>query len=124
MLQVFSNYQAARTTFVQTIAELANRPQNIEVLQSNGVLALLRPLLIDTVPSIQQSAALGLGRLANYSEALAENVCGSEILPQLVYSIAEKNVRFSFLLITRELFVYVGVCASVPMSPQRIYVYT
>ena len=29
--QVFENYQQARTTFVQTIAELAHRPQNIEV---------------------------------------------------------------------------------------------
>jgi len=94
VLQVFSNYQAARTTFVQTIADLANRPQNIEMLQANGSLALLRPLLIDTVPSIQQSAALALGRLANYSEAVAEAVCASEILPQLVHSITEKNVRF------------------------------
>ena len=31
-------------------------------------MALLRPLLLDNVPSIQQSAALALGRLANYSE--------------------------------------------------------
>lgn len=92
VLQVFTNYQAARTSFVQTIADLANRPQNIEVLQSNGALALLRPLLLDTVPSIQQSAALALGRLANYSEALAEAVCSSEVLPQLVHSIAEQNV--------------------------------
>jgi len=91
VLQVFSNYQAARTTFVQTMADLANRPQNIEVLQANGALALLRPLLIDTVPSIQQSAALALGRLANYSEALAEAVCASEVLPQLVHSIASQS---------------------------------
>jgi hypothetical protein len=72
VLQVFENYQAARTTFVQTVAELAHRPQNIEALQNAGVMSLLRPLLLDTVPSIQQSAALALGRLANYSEALAE----------------------------------------------------
>lgn len=31
VLQVFETYQAARTTFVQTVAELAHRPQNIEV---------------------------------------------------------------------------------------------
>lgn len=91
VLQVFENYQASRTTFVQTVAELAHRPQNIESLQNAGVMALLRPLLMDTVPSIQQSSALALGRLANYSEALAEAVVMNEVLPQLVYSLAEKN---------------------------------
>jgi hypothetical protein len=45
------------------------------------------------VPSIQQSAALALGRLANYSDDLAEAVVGNEILPQLVYSLSEQNVR-------------------------------
>lgn len=34
--------------------------------------------------SIQQSAALALGRLANYSDDLAEAVVQNEILPQLV----------------------------------------
>lgn len=95
ILQVFENYQQSRTTFVQTIAELASRPQNIEALQNAGVMALLRPLLLDTVPSIQQSAALALGRLANYSEALAEAVVMNEVLPQLVYSLSDQNVRFS-----------------------------
>lgn len=91
ILQVFENYQAARTTFVQTIAEQASRPQNIEALQNAGVMELLRPLLLDTVPSIQQSAALALGRLANYSEALAEAVVMNDVLPQLVYSLSEQN---------------------------------
>lgn len=77
---------------MQTVAELAHRPQNIEALQNADVMALLRPLLLDTVPSIQQSAALALGRLANYSEALAEAVVMNEVLPQLVYSLAEQNV--------------------------------
>jgi len=54
---------------------------------------LLRPLLLDNVPSIQQSAALALGRLASFSEDLAEALVGQEILPQLVYSLSEHNVR-------------------------------
>jgi hypothetical protein len=82
--------------------------QNIEALQQAGAMALLRPLLLDNVPrwvkrsmmrlrrcpakrnssrklcSIQQSAALALGRLANYSDDLAEAVVQNEILPQLV----------------------------------------
>lgn len=56
---------------------------------------LLRPLLLDNVPSIQQSAALALGRLANYNEELAEAVVSNQILPQLVYSLSEQNVSTS-----------------------------
>ena len=36
------------------------------------------------VCSIQQSAALALGRLANYSDDLAEAVVQNQVLPQLV----------------------------------------
>jgi len=58
-----------------------------------GVMALLRPLLLDVVPTVQQTAALALGRLANYNDDLAEAVVKGDILPQLVYSLAEQNVR-------------------------------
>jgi 3-methyladenine DNA glycosylase AlkD len=34
---------------------------------------------------------LALGRLANYSDDLAEAVVGNEVLPQLVYSLSEQN---------------------------------
>jgi hypothetical protein len=54
------------------------------------------PLSLDSraqVPSIQQTAALALGRLANYSDDLAEAVVANDILPQLVYSLGEQNVR-------------------------------
>jgi len=91
VLQHFETYQKARVNFVQAVAEAATRPQNIEVMQNAGVMQLLRPLLLDNVPSIQQSAALALGRLANYSDDLAEAVVGNEILPQLVYSLSEQN---------------------------------
>ena len=90
---VFEQYQKARTAFVQTVAELATRPQNIETLQNAGVMALLRPLLLDVVPTIQQTAALALGRLANYNDNLAEAVVKGDILPQLVYSLSEQNVN-------------------------------
>lgn len=91
VLQVFEKYQKARVEFVQTVAEAATRPQNIEALQNAGVMSLLRPLLLDNVPSIQQSAAIALGRLANYNDELAEAVVSNEILPQLVFSLAEQN---------------------------------
>lgn len=56
-------------------------------------MSLLRPLLLDAVPTIQQTAALALGRLANYNDDLAEAIVKGDILPQLVYSLAEQNVR-------------------------------
>ncbi|RMX49419.1 hypothetical protein pdam_00015303 [Pocillopora damicornis] len=88
---VFENYQKQRTTFVERVAELANQAENIETLQNVGAMALLRPLLLDVAPNIQQTAALALGRLANYNEDLAEAVVKGDILPQLVYSLAEQN---------------------------------
>jgi len=91
VLNVFEEYQKARVTFVQQVADLATRPQNIDVMQNAGVMQLLRPLLLDNVPSIQQSAALALGRLASYRDDLAEAVVATEILPQLVYSLSEQN---------------------------------
>ena len=95
----FEEYQKARVKFVQAIAEAATRPQNIEVMNNAGVMQLLRPLLLDNVPSIQQTAALALGRLANYSEDLAEAVVGNEILPQLVYSLSDQNVSALVVII-------------------------
>jgi len=57
---------------------------------------ILLPLTFPSSPnpscnSIQQSAAIALGRLANYSDHLAEAVVSNEILPQLVYSLSEQN---------------------------------
>ena len=95
VLSVFEKYQKERLLFVQTIADLASRETNIDALQSAGVMSLLRPLLLDSVPAIQQAAALALGRLANYNEELAEAVVESDILPQLVFSLSEQNVRKS-----------------------------
>ncbi|KAI9104655.1 armadillo-type protein [Phlyctochytrium arcticum] len=88
---VFEKYQKERLMFVQTVADLASRESNIDPLQSAGVMGLLRPLLLDNVPAIQQAAALALGRLANYNEEMAQAVVDSDILPQLVYSLSEQN---------------------------------
>ncbi|KAJ3183774.1 Sperm-associated antigen 6 [Geranomyces variabilis] len=88
---VFEKYQKERLMFVQTVADLASRESNIDALQSAGVMSLLRPLLLDNVPAIQQAAALALGRLANYNEDMSQSVVDSDILPQLVYSLSEQN---------------------------------
>uniref|UniRef100_A0A3B4ZZZ9 Sperm associated antigen 6 n=1 Tax=Stegastes partitus TaxID=144197 RepID=A0A3B4ZZZ9_9TELE len=74
IVQVFEQYQKSRMQFVQTVADLAARPQNIEILRNAGVMSMLRPLLLDVVPSVQQTAALALGRLADHSDDLAATV--------------------------------------------------
>ena len=74
-------------------------------MRGAGVMVLLRPLLLDAVPSIQQTAALALGRLANYSPDLAEDIVQHEILPQLVSSLGEQNVYLYFAIIS---FSYYG----------------
>eukprot|EP00884_Botryococcus_braunii_P020241 jgi/Botrbrau1/6900/Bobra.67_3s0019.1 len=88
VLTVFEKYQRERVAFASEVAELAKNPQNVEALQQVGAMALLRPLLLDKVPSIQRSAALAMGRLANYSEELAEALLQNEVLPDLVRSLA------------------------------------
>ncbi|KAL9655738.1 hypothetical protein ABK040_004967 [Willaertia magna] len=90
---VFATYKKARITFAQSVAELVKQPRHIEAMmqQEAGVLELLRPLLLDADPSVQQNAALALGRLANYSPQLAEKIITSEIIPQLVNSILKNN---------------------------------
>ncbi|KAJ3193045.1 Sperm-associated antigen 6 [Entophlyctis luteolus] len=91
VLSVFEKFQKECLLFPQTIADLASRDSNIDALQTAGVMSLLRPLLVDNVPAIQHAAALALGRLVNYNEELAEAVVDSDILPQLVYSLAAKR---------------------------------
>ncbi|ORX77474.1 ARM repeat-containing protein [Anaeromyces robustus] len=84
-------YHKERLSFAQTIAELAQRETYVSTLQSHNVLPLLRPLLLDNIPAIQQAAALAIGRLANHSEELAEAVVDSDILPHLIFSLKNQN---------------------------------
>ena len=74
VIQPFEEYQKGRIMFVQTVAELANRPKHIDSLKSVDVMKLLGPLLSDPVTSIKQSAALAIGRLARHNKELANNV--------------------------------------------------
>ncbi|ORX84539.1 ARM repeat-containing protein, partial [Anaeromyces robustus] len=91
VMNVFEKYQHDRLTFVQAVADLASRETNIQALQSVDVITLLKPLLLDSVPGVQQAAALALGRLANYSQEMAYIMVNNDILPQLIYSLSEKN---------------------------------
>ena len=61
VLQVFEQYQKGRVQFVQSVAELATRPQNIEAMQNAGVMSLLRPLLLDNVGRRQRASPAARG---------------------------------------------------------------
>jgi hypothetical protein len=122
VLQTFELYQKARVQFVQTVAELADRPQNIEALLSANVMDLLRPLLLDNVPGIRQSAALALGKLANYSDELAEAVVSNNILPHLVVSLSEPN-RFSIYFFRHIFFLMISLLKETKMKHLILILY-
>lgn len=74
-LQVaFEDFEKCKIKFAQQLADFAAKPQNIDNLYSLGALKQLRALLIDPTVSVQNSAALALGRIANHSEKLAEAI--------------------------------------------------
>eukprot|EP00501_MAST-03F_sp_TOSAG23-6_P000688 GSMAST32.ASY1.ANO1.715.1 assembled CDS len=67
VLNVFQKYQKARVDFAQSVAELATRPQNVDLMQNAGV----------------------MGRMANYSEQLAQSAVRNNVLPDVVKSLNE-----------------------------------
>jgi hypothetical protein len=70
---------------------------SLSLIYPLDVMSLLRPLLLDNVPSIQELAATALGRLANYSEELAADIVANDILPQLVLSLSQQNVKIRLI---------------------------
>lgn len=94
VLHHFEVYQKARVDFVKSIAEFALEPNSLEVMRHCDVMPLLRPLLLDNVPSIQISAALALGRLANCSDDMAEAIVEGDVIAQLVGSFEEQGRNF------------------------------
>jgi hypothetical protein len=96
VFQPFQEYQKARVTFVQTVAELAKRQQNIEALKNLGVMNLLGPLLSDPVPSVKQSAALAIGRLVKEDMELANIVVNEDKGKILLHLLESKDSNNKF----------------------------
>lgn len=69
--------------------------REVRLAGGSGALRLLKPLLLDLVPSIQQTAALALGRLAGHSEALASECVAEDVLPSLTQTVAQHNVSLT-----------------------------
>jgi hypothetical protein len=75
-------YDAELTACNPNMCSAAATHTHIDVLTAQPDICL--DVLLLCACSIQQSAALAIGRLANYSDDLAEAVVQNEILPQLV----------------------------------------
>ncbi|KAJ3334926.1 Sperm-associated antigen 6 [Gonapodya sp. JEL0774] len=82
---VLDRFRRERLAFVQSIAELSLREENADVLCSSGAVRLLKPLLDDDVPQVQQAAILSLGRLADHSETAARMMVAEGIAGTLRY---------------------------------------
>ena len=127
VLAHFEEYQKARVKFVQAVAEAATRPQNIEVMSNAGVMQLHRPLLLDNVPSIQQTAALALGRLANYSKTSLRAWWATRFYPNWFTRFRSKTyvirilinliyIEFLFQLVTRRPVFLIETVINPPLS--------
>lgn len=104
ILAIFNKYEKDRLLFAQTVADIASREQNIEILEQSNVVALFKPLLIDSQPSIKQAAAVTLGRIANNSMQSAQQLIDQGVLTDLVANLDAQNVDCSSFTIdtTRE----------------------
>lgn len=56
------------------------------------VLLLLKPLLLDVVPSVAQTACIALARMADCSAQVAEEIVKYDILPDIIEPIEKQNV--------------------------------
>ncbi|EAY19496.1 Armadillo/beta-catenin-like repeat family protein [Trichomonas vaginalis G3] len=94
LIRDFDAYKKARHDFVSMVSEAAMKPDNINTLIELNVLSLLRPLLLDNVPSIQQMSALAISRLANVSEKNSEKIITTGMLPEIVNGLNSKDERY------------------------------
>ncbi|XP_034950035.1 sperm-associated antigen 6-like [Chelonus insularis] len=91
ILQALNEYQTARLRFVQSISDLASKPHNVPALETAGVLNLLRPLLLDVEPSIQQTTIIAISKMANYNQKVAYAVIQQDVIPPLLQNIGKQN---------------------------------
>lgn len=94
---VFEQYQKARLHFIQSISDLANRPQSINHLLKYDVISKLCPLLEDSVPTIQQITAIVVGKIASFSQETAEMIVKANLIPIMIRSSGMETVCILFI---------------------------
>ncbi|KAJ3328111.1 Sperm-associated antigen 6, partial [Gonapodya sp. JEL0774] len=91
LITLFDRYQRERLLFAQSISELSARDNTADLLAAAGATRLLRPLLVDQVPAVQQAAAMAVGRMAGWSEEVAREVVREGILEGVVVGLVDGN---------------------------------
>jgi hypothetical protein len=90
----FEAYKMARRDFVTMVSQAAMKPDNVPALIELNVLSLLRPLLLDNVPTIQETAALAISRLARVSEKNSEKIISTGMMHEIVGGLKSKDDRY------------------------------
>jgi HEAT repeat protein len=67
----FDAFAQSRLAFVRAIADVAERPEYLESLLAEDAFGTLKPMLHDKIATVQQTAALALGRMAGCSVDIA-----------------------------------------------------
>ena len=96
----FEAYKKARRDFVTMVSQAATKPDNVQALIELNVLSLLRPLLLDNVPTIQETAALAISRLANVSEQNSEKIISTGMMHEIVDGLSSTDERYQKNLCT------------------------
>ena len=90
----FEAYKIARRDFVTMVSQAATKPDNVQALIELNVLSLLHPLLLDNVPTIQETAALAISRLASVSEKNSEKIISMGMMHEIVDGLKSKDERY------------------------------
>ncbi|ANQ08274.1 Uncharacterized protein PCOAH_00026450 [Plasmodium coatneyi] len=92
--QIFEDYNRSRTQFTQSIYDMCLKAHNMEVIISTDIIILIRPLILDKVPIVQQNATQILAKMASHSEEVALTILQNDVLPHLVYCLKHENKNY------------------------------
>ncbi|SCO67406.1 PF16 protein, putative [Plasmodium vivax] len=92
--QIFEDYNRSRAQFTQSIYDMCLKAHHMEVIISTDIIMLLRPLILDKVPIVQQNATQILGKMASHSEEVALTILQNDVLPHLVYCLKHENKNY------------------------------
>ena len=70
---------------------MASRPESVEQLLAGNVIHLLRNLLTDVSPAIQQNSAIAIGRLAAHDAKIADLLVQQDIIRILLFFNMDKS---------------------------------
>eukprot|EP00366_Plasmodium_knowlesi_P001815 XP_002259312.1 pf16 protein, putative [Plasmodium knowlesi strain H] len=92
--QIFEDYNRSRTQFTQSIYDMCLKAHNMEIIINTDIIILIRPLILDKVPMVQQNATQILAKMASHSEEVALTILENDVLPHLVYCLKHENKNY------------------------------